>query len=237
MKTVKTPKGTELPLLNLKGKDYLQVAHRLVWFREERPDWALETEMVQLTDTHSIVKALVRDPSGRVIATAHKREDKTHFADYMEKAETAAIGRALALVGYGTQFAEELDEEDRIVDSPLPVKATPKKQAVAPVANTVPALQLAKTANPETQQIIAETIDKALTKTGTGTMGAPFDLILKSGPHAGKQIQQLNAEQASSYFAEINEQLKAIDRSPATLRGPGRDVYYALQDYIQKVGG
>jgi len=233
MKSVRTPKGTELPLINLKGKDYLQVAHRLVWFREDRSEWSLETEMVQLTETHAIVKATVKDPSGRVIATAHKREDKTHFADYMEKAETAAIGRALALVGYGTQFAEELDEEGRIVDSPIQPKAAPTKQASAPIA----ALQMVKTASPETQQIIAETIDKALTKTSTGVVGAPFDLILKNGPFAGKQIQDLSGSQAREYFTEINEQLKAINRSPVTLRGPGRDVYYALQDYIQKVGG
>ena len=44
-KTFKTPKGTELPLLDLRGKDYLMVAHRLVWFREEHSDWTIETEV------------------------------------------------------------------------------------------------------------------------------------------------------------------------------------------------
>ncbi|HTD18454.1 MAG TPA: hypothetical protein VK667_02885, partial [Ktedonobacteraceae bacterium] len=38
---------------------------------------------------------------------------------YIEKAETGAIGRALAALGYGTQFAPELNEEHRIVDSPV----------------------------------------------------------------------------------------------------------------------
>ena len=37
----------------------------------------------------------------------------------MEKSETGAIGRALANLGYGTQFAPDLDEQDRIVDSPV----------------------------------------------------------------------------------------------------------------------
>lgn len=116
----KTPKGTELPLLNLKGKDYLVVAMRLVWFREEHPDWSITTEIIQSTDTHSIVRASILDPKSSVIvATAHKREDLKHFLDHLEKAETGAIGRALALCGYGTQFAPDLDEGDRIVDSPV----------------------------------------------------------------------------------------------------------------------
>lgn len=43
------------------------------------------------------------------------------FGDFIEKAETGAIGRALALVGFGTQFcADELDEGPRLADSPAP---------------------------------------------------------------------------------------------------------------------
>lgn len=118
-KSFKTPKGTELPLLDLKGKDYLQVAHRLVWFREEKPNWSIETEYVQLTDTYAIAKATIRDETGRIMAQAHKREDKTHFQDFTEKSQTGAIGRALALVGFGTAFSPDLDEGERIVDSPV----------------------------------------------------------------------------------------------------------------------
>lgn len=119
MSSVKTKGGSELPLINLKGKDYLQVAYRLVWFREEHPDFRIETEFPQLNDSLAIAKATIRDAQGNAIATAHKREDKGHFADYMEKAETGAIGRALALIGYGTQFTDDLDEGERIVDAPL----------------------------------------------------------------------------------------------------------------------
>jgi hypothetical protein len=119
MNAFKTPKGTNLPLLDLRGKDYLQVAHRLVWFREERPTWGIETEFVSITDRIATVKAVIRDEAGRVIATAHKTEDKAGFPDFMEKAETGAIGRALALIGYGTQFcSDELDEGQRLADSP-----------------------------------------------------------------------------------------------------------------------
>jgi len=124
MNTFKTPKGTILPVSSLKGKDYLLVAYRLVWFREEHPDWSISSEFVTLAQSHAIAKATIQDKDGRVLATAHKREDSSHFGDFMEKAETGAIGRALAYCGYGTQFCgDDLAEESRIVDAPIERKA------------------------------------------------------------------------------------------------------------------
>lgn len=118
-KTFKTPKGTELQLLNLKGKDYLPVQQRVIWFREERPEWGVETEFLQLSENVAIAKATIRDDKGRIIAQGTKSETPSGFPDYIEKAESSAIGRALALIGFGTQFcADELDEGDRLADSP-----------------------------------------------------------------------------------------------------------------------
>ena len=122
-KIFKTAKGTELPLMSLKGKDYLEVKWRLVWFREEKPSWGIETEFVVITEDSSTAKAIIKDESGRIIATSHKTENSQGFGDFLEKSETGAIGRALALIGYGTQFADELDEGERIVDSPVAPKS------------------------------------------------------------------------------------------------------------------
>lgn len=116
MKTFKTKKGTELPLMDLKGKDYLQVAHRVQWFREEHPDATISTEIVYTDDIKSTVKATVLG------TTAHQTEYAKSFADHLAKCETAAIGRALALCGYGTQFATDLDMGDRLADAPLEPK-------------------------------------------------------------------------------------------------------------------
>lgn len=138
MKTVKTPKGTDLPLTNLKGKDYLMVGYRLQWFNEEVSNFYIDTELLQVTDEQTVARATVSvfDKDGKAVrrATATKRETKKDFADHTEKAETSAIGRALAMLGYGTQFAlSDLDEGHRLADSPLVDAKSEVKKEAAPV--------------------------------------------------------------------------------------------------------
>lgn len=142
-KSFTTPKGTELPLLSLKGKEYLQVAHRLVWFREVYPSGVLKTQMIAMNgegkDEYAVFKTEVFIDSDRgpmMVASAHKKETRGGFDDFIEKAETGSIGRALALAGFGTQFTgDELDEKDRLADSPVEVitSATP---AITPAVSS-----------------------------------------------------------------------------------------------------
>jgi hypothetical protein len=119
-----TEKGTKLPIMNLKGRDYMMVAHRIVWFRETYPLGTILTEAVKIENDYAIFKAVIAipDATGNLVrlATATKKEDQKGFPDFIEKAETGSIGRALALAGFGTQFSiPELDEGDRLADSPL----------------------------------------------------------------------------------------------------------------------
>ena len=106
-------------LSDLKGKKYLEVKWRLVWFREERPNWAIDTQMVDATEQSAVFTAKIYDEAGTLKASGYGSETQKDFRDFLEKAETKAIGRALAMLGYGTQFAPELDEGSRIVDSPV----------------------------------------------------------------------------------------------------------------------
>lgn len=133
MEYFKTKSGTNIPIQKLKGKDYILVAHRLLWFREEHPGWTIQTEVIQSNDKWVTFKSSIKDESGREIQTGHKTEHFAHFGDALEKAETGAVGRALAMCGYGTQFAPELSEDDRIVDAPLD-RPTPSPSPVKPVA-------------------------------------------------------------------------------------------------------
>lgn len=127
MATVRTSKGNELPLINLKGKEYLMVAYRLQWLSDDVPNYTIETQILDRTPDSATVKATVmianekNELLRRVSAT--KTETLSDFKDFLEKAETAAVGRALAMLGYGTQHAlADLDEGDRLADSPLEAK-------------------------------------------------------------------------------------------------------------------
>lgn len=107
--------------LNLKGKDYLQVAHRVVHFRYRNPDATIYTEIVDVGEV-PYVKATVAIGYD-VVATAHKKvnlDAKGGAAkDYpLETAETGAIGRALGLCGYGT-LSGDFAEGDELADTPL----------------------------------------------------------------------------------------------------------------------
>lgn len=135
-------------LVQLKSKqgsqDYLPVQWRLVWFREQCPHGTIDTEEVEVdldremevdafvwnnekrrsekvakrAKGYARFRAVVTDGKGGR-ATGTKSECAANFPDYIEKAETGAVGRALAALGYGTQFAPDLDEEHRIVDAPV----------------------------------------------------------------------------------------------------------------------
>lgn len=195
MRSYKTTKGTELPLLNLRGKEYLEVKYRLVWFREDHPDWSIETELVSVTDVSAYAKATIRDDKGRIIATSHKFESIQGFPDFIEKAETGAIGRALALIGYGTQFcADELDEGKRIVDAP----ASPARvQRVSNFPNDrvakAPPVEAAAPASDDEN----EEADEVNPSGGT----EPGDYMISFGrKYKGKKLKEVPKSEIESYI-------------------------------------
>ncbi|MGI8406027.1 MAG: hypothetical protein ACR2OE_14915 [Thermomicrobiales bacterium] len=115
-------------LIKLKGKDYLEISWRLVWFRQVYPQGIIQTSIVELKDDSAIFSAHIETGLGGV-AEGYGSETRKDFGDFIEKASTKAIGRALAALGFGTQFAPELEEGERIVDSPVnrgnPQQASP----------------------------------------------------------------------------------------------------------------
>lgn len=122
-------------LMKLKGKDYLEVKWRLVWLREEHPDATITTEHIAIEDNRAVFKATISLANGGG-ATGYGSETQKDFGDFLEKAETKAIGRALAALGYGTQFAPEMEEGARVVDSPVERPTAPQKPSQAPAKPT-----------------------------------------------------------------------------------------------------
>jgi len=114
------------------GSDYLDVKWRLLWLRKEHPDAEIVTELVQHDPQLAIFKATVTVPSGGK-ATGYGSETASDFPDFIEKAETKAIGRALNALGYGAQFGDFQRAED---PAPESAPAQPGRQAT-PAARPV----------------------------------------------------------------------------------------------------
>ncbi|MFN4033611.1 MAG: hypothetical protein ACK4ME_08360 [Fimbriimonadales bacterium] len=91
------------------GQQYLPVSARLVWFREEHPDWSIETQPLHLDFENGIAvfQATVKDASGRVIANATKMETRSDFADFVEKAECVPLDVRI-LTASGWKYYDEL---------------------------------------------------------------------------------------------------------------------------------
>jgi len=113
-------------LTKVSGRDYLEVKWRLVWLRSVHPDAQIETELVEHRNNMAVFRARVTIPSG-ASATGWGSEGTEDFGDYLEKAETKALGRALAALGFGTQFCWDFEfgaDQQRIVDSPVDIHAS-----------------------------------------------------------------------------------------------------------------
>lgn len=119
-KRIKGPNGQEQWVEE--NHQYLDVKYRLLWFRQIYPEGYIETHEIQVTDKYARIEAVVydKDPAagGKKLGKGRRQVFASDFRDYLEKAETQAIGRALAVCGFGTQFCDDLDEEDTVADSP-----------------------------------------------------------------------------------------------------------------------
>ena len=105
---------------------YLDVKYRLLWFRLRFPNGKLDTEVLKVTDQFAIVGCKVYtdkgDAADQYIAksVAQRFATQDMFGDrFLEVAETAAMGRALASAGFGTQFCSAADIPQEIADAPL----------------------------------------------------------------------------------------------------------------------
>ncbi|MEK7214493.1 MAG: hypothetical protein AAB289_02710, partial [Chloroflexota bacterium] len=109
-------------LTRVEGRDYLEVKWRLLWLRTEHPEAAIQTDLVEHREGYALFKARVALPGGGE-ATGWGSETAAGFAEYLEAAETKALGRALAALGYGTQFCEDFAFREEagsyVVDAPV----------------------------------------------------------------------------------------------------------------------
>lgn len=248
-------------LMQIKNKngatDYLPVQWRLVWFREQCPDGTIDTEeitvdldreveaeayvwnnekrrsekVIKRARGYARYKAIVTDGKGGR-ATGTKSENAAEFPDYVEKAETGAIGRALAGLGYGTQFAPELDESHRIVDSPVERTQSGNGQQQPTIT---PVQQAQEThAGPTTQQLssidkLCELIGKPSPAQGELTFETAKELIQKLSAEY-RDVQDMRREQQKQGLRSLPAQDPALVKMIANAKAKCATVQVLWED-------
>ena len=124
MTEAKSKFNAEQYLIELKGKDYLPVNRRIQWFRHDHPDGLIRTKMLYNGPDGAGFQCILFDSDSNEVAHGHgfANSEIAKMGRVWEKAETAAIGRALAHAGYGTQFTgqdDDLDSDKALADAPI----------------------------------------------------------------------------------------------------------------------
>lgn len=129
---------------------YLDVKYRKLWFRLVNPTGKIISRIVHFTENMAVVEARIYldkcDQEDNYIANSFSQKFRTadtQFGDkFLEMAETAAIGRALADAGYGLQFADVGEGNDPMqVDAGIPVNQGTQMQTAMPAQTPAPGMQ------------------------------------------------------------------------------------------------
>jgi len=181
------------------GGLYTKVVDRLSAFKEKyHPDegFTIKTEITTLTDNYVVFKAEIISKDGVILSTGHGfnaiAKEKS-----LEKAETVAVGRALAffdpMYGGESELAsqEEMEKFQELTkDDGGQFPQTQKKRnqdLVEALENDPP------TPYPETP-LLNGTVDQAKQKMTNGNAGSIKDAVCNFKKHKGKMWSQVAVE-------------------------------------------
>lgn len=184
-------------LTQISGRDYLEVKWRLLWLRTQHPDAVIETEMIRDDGASALFKARVSIPGGGA-STGWGSESVDDFGDFTEKAETKALGRALAALGFGTQFCQDFDfggaERGRVVDSPVDISRV--RGAGGQTGRA------ARVADPATERQV-----KAIYAIGRAGHLSDADIVGRSQEVYGCPPEQLERRDASAFIDRLKQEM------------------------------
>lgn len=183
--------------------EYPPVTEKVKAFRSVCPNGTIETRAVTLNKDECVFEAYVKD-GDIVLGTGHAREERQssfiNQTSYIENCETSAVGRALGMLGLGSEAsiasAEEVataimqQKEAENQEEPVPDKLEPKAE------------------NADRKQVV----DAVLRQTGItkGTFNAIYGAFCKNVLKSNGTILLSNLD--DNTFADailyINEQLK-----------------------------
>lgn len=93
--------------VDIKHKKYAMVASRVQAFREICPGGTIDTTVCDYSDESVLVQAKIYDEKDHLLAsgTAEERKGSSQIngTSYVENCETSAVGRALGMLGIGSE--------------------------------------------------------------------------------------------------------------------------------------
>lgn len=152
-------------IVNIRGKEYQTVALRVQKFREAHPGWSLTSEVLFRDADCVVMKSIIADETGRVLATGHAEEyrkaSQINGTSALENAETSAHGRSLAALGIGgTEFASANEVQNAIHQQSKPKRSSKSKDELIKVINEAPTPEMLaifwKTLSPEERELVRE---------------------------------------------------------------------------------
>ena len=93
--------------VNIKGKEYITVNERLIYFRLQPnyKGWRISEDIISLDEKGGIFKVTITNSEGVEITNAHAQESKDtsyiNKTSMLENGFTSALGRALGYLGIG----------------------------------------------------------------------------------------------------------------------------------------
>lgn len=128
----------KLRTVSIRGKDYVEVAERVMAFWELFPGGNIDTAMVSNDGKLCVFKAIVSANGASASGWAfEERKGAINSTSYIENCETSAVGRALGFFGIGSAAAIASADEMRAAMAQKP-SGKPEPNKDAPKAETAP---------------------------------------------------------------------------------------------------
>lgn len=227
---------------NQEDQLYLDVKYRKLWFRLMHPLGKIISRIVSYTENMALVEARIYldkcDATENYIANSFSqkfRSNDPQFGDkFLEMAETAAIGRALADAGFGVQFADVGEENDPAqVDAGIPVPypngnvwetgEESGQGANFPKASGIPSSSQEQTPDMGQQGMMSQFFQQA--QANGMAIGQPP--VMQSVPNPGMAAQGRNQQQGT--YAPAHPQIQRNTGSPVL------DGKLPVEDLVQRM--
>jgi len=115
--------------IDIKGKKYVLVSDRVIYFNEQYPDGSIITKLISEPNAETVVVKAVIRPNDKQTFTGYSQatwgEGMVNKTSALENAETSAVGRALAFMGIGV--IDSIVSVDEIKKSTYNVKPINKE--------------------------------------------------------------------------------------------------------------